>query len=94
MFFRKKKHESLPTPPWLKWLLLVFLLYVFFASQQPGSKVQQAFKAMAPDKLVNAQRYKEGVFPSSPEPAVDYLKARIASPPEEKKPLVPEKTLP
>lgn len=69
-----KKRTSEPTPPWLKWLVIVFILMGLAGSLKKGSpdapnKMQEAFHQMStslePAKFSNFETYKNKVLPSN-----------------------------
>lgn len=66
--FRRKteKRQLPPKPPWLKWLLLFFILYGLFlisTSKETKQSFEQAQKRLEKNELVNIDGYKDKLFP-------------------------------
>lgn len=73
-FFRRKSKENYhPRPPWVKWVLGIFLLYILFQGftadrmGMPQTPVQQALKdagkSFSTEKAFDFSSYKKRIFP-------------------------------
>jgi FKBP-type peptidyl-prolyl cis-trans isomerase len=76
MFFRKRTPN--PTPPWVTWLVIGFVIFAVFSNQHKGGQVnktvQTESKNLAPSKLLHFDDYKK-VFAYD-----DYLQIKELSP--------------
>jgi FKBP-type peptidyl-prolyl cis-trans isomerase len=68
MLFKKKpKRERMPSPPWMKVIIVGFLVFAVIGNMHKGSSInkaiQQAQENLDPKQLVNWQDYKSKIFP-------------------------------
>lgn len=69
--FRKfvSKREGPPTPPWMYWLVIAFVLYAFANGVHKGPNkiheaAQNAIDNLSPQKLIPIEQYKNVLFPA------------------------------
>ncbi|MDE3015534.1 MAG: FKBP-type peptidyl-prolyl cis-trans isomerase [Pseudomonadota bacterium] len=69
MFFSRQKHEKPPSPPWLKWVIIGFVLLAIIGNLHKRSAVHQAVstaaRALNPHKIINFSEYRNLLFPQS-----------------------------
>lgn len=69
IFFRKYRRNKQPPPRWMMWLMLVFILYAVFASQNhhspTGQAINKATKELSPNNLLDIEGFKATLFPNT-----------------------------